>query len=110
MIATPTQIRPEHYLRSLIQITPIRITPEILKANGFEKKGNSWYFLNLRVFISVEYNNKKWSLCVQNQIGGFDSRGRYDLLSFHRDWCEHLYVHEFQHALRDCKIQKEIVL
>ena len=70
------------------QINPIPITPEILELNG-------WYYDDL---------DGEWCGCGF-RIGGYNPE-EYTIL----DGRTISYVHELQHFLRDCKINKEIIL
>lgn len=78
-------------------IEPIPLTNEILEKNGFE-----YYHKN---FASLSYDHQfklemeKWP--DENGLGGLWSIT--DLIKIR-------YVHELQHALRLCGIEKEIVL
>lgn len=76
------------------EIEPIPLTPEILEKNGFEKIGTSYqYIARPGLYIRlIGISNKHLSLQIASRYIGLD------------------YVHELQHALRLCKIEKEIVL
>lgn len=98
-------------------LMPIPLTPEILEKNGFIYKDvahNNFrgvWVCNVgrcnNVFIQV---TDKVSIEIHNELGRKDEKGRADLVSFCRDWCEVLFVHELQHTFRLCGIEKEIVL
>jgi len=96
-------------LRGLIgfsEIKPIPLTPEILEKNGFEKalqisdtepfdtdeEGNKHY----------SYNKTFWGWYQQDNIFCIPANGM--------GWLYIKYVHQLQHALRLCKIEKEIIL
>ena len=80
----------------LTDVTPIPITPEILGKNGFE------------------YNEEKYLLTcwVGNSFIDYDGNTRYFMIvNKGRTYeGEIQYVHELQHALRLCKIDKKIEL
>lgn len=78
------------------EIMPIPLTPEILEKNGFEKWDDGW----------CTYDQENTGIEVAwvgtiLKIGG--ECGNLELPAV-------MYIHELQHALRLCKIEKEIVL
>lgn len=93
------------------KIKPIPLTKEILKNNGFELYGNEWQYHSVddkeHVFIEFSEDNKVY-ISVYNELTPKDNKGRADLVSFHRDWCSVFYVHQLQHAMNDCEINKKI--
>ena len=86
-------------------ISPIPLTAEILEKNGFEEDDYfryTFYFDNRRVrssSIEVVPQDENWS-----EIEMTIRSGRTDITSVVE------YVHELQHALRFCGIDKEIKL
>lgn len=70
------------------EIEPVKLTPEILKRNGFIRDGESWWYQDFRIVLST---SKGVSLVC----------GRQKRFAF---------VHELQQALRLCGIEKEIKL
>lgn len=99
------------------KLEPIPLTPEILEKNGWASDNSND---PLRVY-NLRHGNKlhsiiaiaddgKWSIEVSAEIAKKDKRGRADLVTFIRDWCDGFCVHELQHALRLCGIEKEIVI
>lgn len=78
-------------------IFPIPLTPEILKKNGFEKEWDEDIILMVRDTIIVETGNN-YKLYKD---GKMYLRGVLAPL---------YYVHQLQHALRLCGIEKEIEL
>ena len=70
------------------EIQPIPLTPEILEKNGFICDGWSWWYLDFRIVLST---SKGVSVVCGRQK-------RFE------------FVHELQHALRLCGIEKEIEL
>lgn len=77
-------------------IEPYLLTPSILERNGLELDSTGSYFDEDKSFlleISFYKNEIIWSINVNE----------YDILKLE-------YVHELQHAMKLCKIEKEIVL
>lgn len=81
---------------SIKDLEPIPLTEEILEKNGFEKDRDYGYFIG-------QSNSGYYIYFNNNHL--FIQAG-YDAIEF--AWCE--YVHELQHALKMCGIEKEIVL
>ena len=86
-------------------VKPIPLTPEILEKNGFKVTRN----------MSSSGNKDVWSLCVsKNKV--FHIIEHHNKRKFPYFWIELgsnsdiKYVHQLQHALRLCGIEKEIVL
>jgi len=84
----------------LDEIFPIPLTPEIIEKNGFVKQDDGWYKITLGEYDLVgvqNFENVSWifrAIVFPNLI---------DYLGIN-------YVHELQHALKLCKIDKKIVL
>ncbi len=88
----------------LEELEPIPLTPEILEKNGFESiitvfNGLTYQYVSkeecrVRVFV----NDKNIATCIE--IDSKDCWLNYD--------CS--FVHELQHALKVCRIKKEIEL
>lgn len=85
------------------QLLPIAITAEILEKNGFGYKeeddylthyylGDGWYLDNPDLHIGTYNKGVYWLNYCDNAICGIK------------------YIHELQHALRLCGINKEIIL
>ena len=81
-------------------VEPIPITPEILEKNGFLIYDDDIYLWENVINIVRLYtdDNHTWFLYMCSDICG------------HIDYLAINSVHELQHALRLCKIDKEIVL
>lgn len=81
-------------------IEPISLTPEILEKNGFKKEG-SWFIIEDDYYdVSIkEITDSIWRVKYCNtEFSAFDS-------------VLHIaFVHELQHALKLCGIDKEIVI
>lgn len=82
---------------SLDRIFPIPLTDEILKKNGFD-----YYHKN---FVSTDYD----SPFKLEMVGWPDENGNGGLWLINGLF-KIRFVHELQHALRLCEIEKEIVL
>lgn len=67
-------------------LEPIPLTAEILKKNGFLRDGESWWYQDFRIVLST---SKGVSLVCGRQI-------------------KFAFVHELQHAMRFCGIDKKI--
>lgn len=109
MIKSPQRIRPEHFVRSLVDFEPIPLTPEILEKNGFMKQedGCFRYFKSYDEnyyfgFESISYlfERKTAKITKEHSQSGLQERVEFT--------CE--YLHELQHALRLCGIEKTIEL
>ena len=87
-----------------IQVKPIPLTPEILKKNGFEMfKYDGWVHY-YRIF-----GNSAIPFVLHSMIGGEMLSQEVDIFSTSTDTncgIEVNYVHELQHALRLCGLNK----
>ena len=84
------------YQTNVCDIEPIPLTPEILEKNGLAKDSYGCHFYEdeyMALEISVEEEGIYWTI----------NYNEYDILKLK-------YVHELQHALRLCGINKEIVV
>ena len=98
------------------EIEPIPLTTEILEKNGWisDNSNDPLRVYNLRhgkgySTIAIS-DDGKLSIEVGAEIAKKDKGGRADLVTFIRDWCGGFCVHELQHALKLCGIEKEIVI
>lgn len=84
-------------------VEPIPLTPEILEKNGFKME----FYSDYKVY---ELNNFKVckSYCDYFEVCDLwkDSDFGWEIISF----CPCIYVHQLQHALKLCGIDKEIVV
>lgn len=87
-------------------LDPIPLTPEILKKNGFELKPDGWLWCKEEgnedtdyIFIQFRKGCKEVRLVELNFVNKV--LAKYEQMH---------YVHELQHALRLCGIEKEIML
>lgn len=89
---------------------PIPLTPEILEKNGFEKLDFSHYHINNRALV-LDADGKwdsplSWHWVVTEM--STNAKGQRVVLDYYVATIK--YVHELQHALRICRIEKEITL
>lgn len=103
------QVKPEHFLRSLVIFEPIPLTKEILEKNGFELNDdndkeyfNEYLGVDDRVVLRSDpaYMNTNNTWDVHIDTPDYRTFGNLELT----------YVHEFQHFLKSCKIDKKIIL
>lgn len=95
------KITPSHLLRDA-HWYGIELTPEILEKNGFKRDmfyGEWEYDLDPFPFSVVQRKNNSWYL-GREEIG----------IAHNREIIGISYVHELQHALKLCGIDKEIEL
>lgn len=88
------------------EIEPIPLTAEILEKNGFQKNKISNHETLFKI-VSKNYNflNVRWYGIPEFELGNcFDEEGEM------KEFTTIKYVHELQHALRLCKIEKDIEL
>ena len=98
--ALPQKVKPEHFVRSLVEFEPIPLTPEILEKNGWIKDGYFYkaedgsYIQLGELFEHASFRAEKHGIPREIQTS------------------PHLlkYIHQLQHALRLCGIEKEIEL
>lgn len=88
-------------------VQPIPLIPEILEKNGFEldevmKEYCMYKGIDNRVIL---HNDKEYMNSVNNWDVHIDSEDYCTIAN-----CELTYVHELQHILRLCKIDKEMVV
>ena len=95
------QVKPEHFLRSLVTFEPIPITKEILEKNGFETHQSG---VRMRMFCGHD----DYRLCYYfNSSNRFSSFNTVDGSLVQKVIVN---VHELQHVLKLCGIDKEIIL
>ena len=83
-------------LVSVDDIEPIKLTSDILVKNGFDKDERSKYFHVYTLNIKGSYD---FDICWSS-VNGFNYEGD----------CMLTYVHQLQHLLRLCGIEKELVI
>ena len=84
-------------VKDIASLSPIPLTPEILEKNGF-KKYNELYRLDVAegVFVNADFKSKEPFVSIHNTC--------------YRATPICWYLHQLQHALRLCGIEKEIEL
>lgn len=85
--------------------SPIPTTPKILEKNGFEDIGDeTWQLSDKPHWFWVDFYNHKYGCEFDNSTYEYeDSERRLHLYGIP-------FVHELQHALKVCGIEKEIIL
>lgn len=91
-------------------LKPIPLTPEILEKNGFEKLDFSHYHINDRTLV-LDADGKwegplSWHWVVTEM--DTNTKGQPVVLDYYVATIN--FVHQLQHALRLCGIEKEITL
>lgn len=107
--ALPQKVRPEHFVRSLIEFEPIPLTPEILERNGFKPyiPENHLETVYACQDVSKAVADELYALWPC-QDGLFYLLLRVDGKDMIRMNVH--YVHQLQHALKLCGIDKTIEL
>lgn len=94
------------YWYSASKLSPIPITSEILEKNGFIGMPYAVFKINDDSWLEYYYHEhrltKWWS-----GIDEWENHSKVKDITFQ---CHCIYVHELQHALKLCGIEKEIVL
>lgn len=96
------------YLLPVEQLEPIPLTPDILEKNKFTKNRGptSWKFETKREDLIDIYGIREYHLSINIEDTHCSGKGyRWLLYDF-----VIRYVHELQHILRDCRIEKEIII
>lgn len=106
--AFPIQITREMFNKELVvwkdRFEPIPLTPEILKKNGILYRKSSFYYI-INDDKDLECTHYIYQTIQEDWAIGVDT-GAYDCSVFARI----KYVHELQHALKICGIDKKIVV
>lgn len=98
-------------------VEPIPLTPEILERNGFKKRENDIYHIGPRYVLAGDLEDYLVTVVPEDPpIHGVkflteihtNCIGKNGVNTLHN--CDIEYVHQLQHALRICGIEKEIVL
>ena len=94
------------------RIFPIPLTPKILEKNGFTSYGEAWYLpenkANGNEKILVGFYMYETRISVRSGSKCFDNSVPCEYRA--RAANRHVFVHDLQHALRLCGIDKEIEL
>lgn len=92
------------------ELHPIPLTAEILEKNGFIKvRDFLWEIRTQDTCIKYEWHGKIM-LEITKKLTRKDKYGRCNIAAFTVGWMDDMFVHELQHALRLCGIEKEIEL
>ena len=95
-------VKDERYTHSLVNVTPIPLTTEILEKNGF--KGEDYLILELDEFSYLEYYPFEGRLRkIWHGIDEWNNHSDTKDITFQYH-CK--YVHELQHALRVCEMNE----
>lgn len=88
-------------------VEPIPLTPEILEKNGFERENLiTSYNHYIGIDNRVSFNDDSYCMNSRNMwIVHIDSEDYCTIAN-----CELTYLHELQHLLKLCRIDKEIVV
>lgn len=87
-------------------VEPIPLTPEILEKNGFVTKDEQGNWKGYRIYSIFDANKR----CIF-MLKLYEKNSIYEiLLDMAPYYITFKYVHQLQHALRLCGIEKEIVL
>jgi hypothetical protein len=108
--ALPTKVKPEHFVRSLVEFEPILLTKKILEENKFKRysfpcieKHHQWIS-----YISPSASISLWCCKLyDNEDDGWVIDINVPYYSCH---IKIKYLHELQHVLKLCNIDKEIKL
>lgn len=90
------------------EVDAILVSPKILKANGWENTETPYATLNIGEGKTLEYYFYEHRLDEYWQ--GIDEWENHAEVRYTLFRCTAQYVHELQHALRLCGIEKEIIL
>lgn len=95
------------YISNISKLEPIPLTPEILEKNGFN--------LNDEIDDCKLYDGIDNRVTIHNYKGVINSNNEWHIHIDNEDYstiasCELTYVHELQHLLKLCGIEKEIIV
>ena len=86
-------------------IEPVPVSPEILEKNGFKDIGdNTWQLEEKPYWFWVDFYNHEYGCEFDTSTYEYEDTERR--LKLYGD----LYVHQLQHAMKLCGIEKEIEL
>ena len=109
--AFPIQITREMFNKELVvwkdRFEPILITKELLEKNGFEKEN---LITSYNHYIGIDNR-----VTLHDDFMFMNSRNMWDVHVDSEDYCtiancELTYVHELQHLLKLCNIDREIMI
>lgn len=104
----PTQIQNGEDIDLAIErcYSPIPLTPEILEKNGFTNDGYAILELDTHSILQYYFHEHRLRK-IWTGIDEWDNHSEVTDISFQ---CTCHYIHELQHALNLCGIEKEIAL
>lgn len=91
-------------------IKPIPLTPEILEKNGIFKRRFKGHVEECYSATANPISNEQFILWEETDRFELVLRHIVDNLTYSALRCKVKYIHELQHALMVCEIEKEIVL
>lgn len=92
------------------KLEPISLTSEILEKNGFVKvRDFIWEIREQNTCIKYNWHGKIM-IEITNTLSKKDERGRCNIAAYTIGWLDDMFVHQLQHALKLCGIEKEITL
>lgn len=110
-------------LKKADEVQPIELTPEILEKNGFERRDDLCKRMDDALPFILDINEidsviVEWRDSFDNGLSdeNAESWGEYWSLlvsgmNYHfKKTADRIYIHDLQHALRLCGIDKEIVV
>ena len=102
---TPTSVAYLGGVCAIEQVSPIPITKEILVKNGFQKLNDKTFLFKDQIEIEVGPKFSEVSARYEDYDRDFDSyNNRYiEIAIIH-------YIHQLQHLLRLCGIEKELII
>ena len=91
------------------ELERIPLTTEILEKNGFSNYAESWYFPSDEKNVRIGFHMYETVLDIKTDNASFYKKIPYGYRSIIK-YGDILSVHELQHALRLCGINKEIAI
>ena len=106
----PDNVNPETLTADIDKVLPIPLTPEILEKNGVFKHKFEGHLEECYSTSANPISNEQFILWKETDRFELVLRHIVDNLTYSALRCKVRYVHELQHALRVCGIDKEIIL
>lgn len=92
----------------LDEVEPVPLTPEILEKNGFSTYGEAYYLPNDKKNGDVTVSVGFYMYCTIINIKKGNIQFFKEVPCEYRSSSRNIYIHELQHALRLCGIDKNI--
>ncbi len=86
-------------------LKPIPLTPQLLRRLGFDKRHNYWQLDEGWIITVLELNSVKPQVNVL-----ITNYNNIDKTDYDSGWQDVIYLHELQHAMRLCRIDKKFEL